>query len=106
MGLCKTWEEYDVMMSGISKIVDLKEGDTNVSLMATIASKEDVRDVTTKFGETKVCTCKLKDDSGEIKFTLWGKDCDKAVGDAVMIENGYVNMWNDEIQLNKGKKKQ
>ena len=37
------------MMSGISKIVDLKDGDTNVSLMATIASKEDIRDVTTKF---------------------------------------------------------
>ena len=93
-------------MAGIAKISELKDGDTGVNLMCTIESKEDVRDVNTKFGETKVCTCKLKDDSGEIKFTLWGKDCDKAVGDAVMIENGYVNMWNDEIQLNKGKKKQ
>ena len=40
-----------------------------------------------------------------ILVPLWGKDTDKAVGDAVMIENGYINIWNDEMQLNKGTKK-
>ncbi|MBF85158.1 MAG: DNA-binding protein [Acidobacteria bacterium] len=93
-------------MSGISKINELKDGDKGINLMATIESKEEIRVVNTKFGERKVCTCKVKDDSGSIKYTLWGKDTDKAIGDAIMIENGYINSWNDEIQLNKGSKKQ
>ena len=70
-------------MTGIAKISELKDGDTGVNLMCTIESKEDVRDVNTKFGETKVCTCKVKDESGSMKFTLWGKDTQKAVGDAI-----------------------
>jgi len=92
-------------MAGIIKIKDLKDGDKDVNLMATIVSKEDVRDVTTKFGETKVCTCKVKDDTGEINFTLWNKDVQKEVGDAIMVENGFVNTFKDVLQLNKGSKK-
>ena len=57
-------------MAGLAKISELKDGDTGVNLMCTIESKEEVRDVNTKFGDTKVCTCKVKDESGSIKFTL------------------------------------
>ena len=92
-------------MAGIIRIKDLKDGDKDVNLMATIVSKEDVRDVTTKFGETKVCTCKVKDDTGEINCTLWNKDVQKEVGDAIMVENGFVNTFKDVLQLNKGSKK-
>ena len=91
---------------GIKQIVDLKDGDTEVFLQAEITSKEDVRTVTTKFGETKVCTVKVKDASGEIKYTLWGKETDKEVGAVVQIAGGFVNSFRDELQLNKGKKKQ
>ena len=93
-------------MTGIAKISELKDGDTGINLMCTIESKEDVRSVNTKFGDTQVCTCKVKDESGSIKFTLWGKDTQKAVGDAIMIENGFVNTFREELQLNKGKKRQ
>ena len=91
---------------GIKTIADLKDGDTEVFLQAEITSKEDVRSVTTKFGETKVCTVKVKDASGEIKYTLWGKETEKAVGAVVQIAGGFVNTFRDELQLNKGKKKQ
>ena len=76
---------------GIKTIADLKDGDTEVFLQAEITSKEDVRSVTTKFGETKVCTVKVKDASGEIKYTLWGKETEKAVGAVVQIAGGFVN---------------
>ena len=91
---------------GIKTIADLKDGDTEVFLQAEITSKEDVRSVTTKFGETKVCTVKVKDASGEIKYTLWGKETEKAVGAFVQMAVGFINTFRDELQLNKGKKKQ
>jgi ssDNA-binding replication factor A large subunit len=89
----------------ITKIKDLKDGDTGVNLMAPIDRKEEVRDVTTKFGDTKVCTVFLKDDSGEIKFTLWGKNVEKPVGEIIAIMDGTVTSFRDELQLNQGRKK-
>ena len=90
----------------MNKINELKEGDTGVNLMADISRLEEVREVTTKFGETSVRTVFLKDDSGEIKFTLWGSKATKAkIGDTIAIIDGNVNTFRDELQLNQGRKK-
>ena len=93
-------------MGGIIKIKDLKEGAFVGIVVGVIASKDDVREVATKFNpNSKVCNCKVKDDSGEISYTLWGKSTATPVGDAITVEDGFVDNWNDELQLKKGKKK-
>ena len=95
---------------GIVKIKELNErtpakGEFQGVVVAKIVSKEDIRDANTQYGATKVCNCVVEDDSGRISFTLWGKATESAVGTDVVIENGFVDEWNDQLQLKKGKKK-
>ena len=58
-----------------------------------------------KYGETtQVCNAYLEDDSGKIKFTIWGDDIQKVKnGDTVAIENGYTTTFRNEVQLNKSR---
>ena len=56
------------------------------------------------FGEEGKRRILVKDDSGEIKLTLWNDDIDNVnEGDKVHIINGYVNEWQGEMQLTTGK---
>jgi replication factor A1 len=86
------------------KISELKARQGDVDLVGEIAEKGDVRDFN-KFGKTgKVCNAKLKDDSGEVKLTLWNEQIDEFnVGDKVHIVKGYVGEWQGELQLSTGK---
>jgi len=87
-----TCEEANQMRSGIN-------------VQGKIERKGEIRTVTTKFGETKVCDAYLADDSGSIKLTLWADDTEKVKdGDMVSIEGGYTTTFRNEIQLNKGRK--
>ena len=55
-------------------------------------------------GDARVVTAVLKDDSGEIKLSLWNETIDQVkVGDSVQIENGYVTEFREEPQLNVGR---
>ena len=85
-------------------IVDLTPKQGNVDLVIEIVSKEQVREFA-KFGKTgRVCTAIAKDETGQIKLTLWNDDIDKVnVGDKVHITNGYVNEYQGEMQLTTGK---
>ncbi len=58
-----------------------------------------------KFGrQGKVCSAKLKDDSGEITLTLWNEQAEEfQVGDKVKVTNGFVKEWQGEKQLSAGK---
>ena len=86
------------------KISELKTGDGKVTVEGAIAEKGQVRDVSTKFGQTQVCECVLEDDSGVITLVLWGDQIkDVQEGDRVRVENGYVKEWNNSMQLNVGK---
>lgn len=71
---------------------------------AEITDKEEPREFE-KFGNKgKVCNCTIKDDSGEIKLTLWNDDVEKYnVGDKIKITNGYCNEFQGEKQLTAGK---
>ncbi len=83
---------------------ELKSGQGNVEVLVEVVSKEEPRSFN-KFGrEGKVCNCTVKDDTGEIKLTLWNDDVDKVKeGDKVKITNGYVKDWNGELQLSTGR---
>lgn len=85
-------------------IRDLKPRQGNVELIADVVEKGDVREFE-KFGKTgKVCTAKIKDNTGEMNLTLWNDQVDIVnEGDRVHIKNGYVNEYQGEKQLTTGK---
>ena len=85
-------------------IKDLEVRQGNVDIVVEVVDKGEVREFQ-KFGRSgKVCTATAKDETGEIKLTLWNDDVDKInVGDKVHLTNGYVNEFQGEKQLTTGK---
>ena len=89
-------------MTTCAEAKDMKSG---INIQAKVVDKGEVREVTTKFGQTKVCDAFLEDESGRIKLTLWAEDTEKVKnGDTVKLEGGYTTSFRNEIQLNKGRK--
>jgi replication factor A1 len=88
----------------MTKIAELEDGSRNVNVRAVVVSKEEPREVNTKFGPTLVCNATIEDESGSITLVLWGKDSGKIKeGDNIKIENGFVSTWNTGLQLSVGK---
>lgn len=87
------------------KISEVKAGTGNVTVSGEITSKEEPREVITKFGKKlRVASATLKDDSGEIVLSLWNDDIDKVnAGDNVTIENGWVSEFKGNAQISAGK---
>lgn len=86
------------------KISDLKEGSSKVNIEAKVTEKEETREVTTRFGKTKVANSVIEDDSGSMVLVLWGEQADQVKqGDNIKIENGFVKEWNNSLQLSVGK---
>ena len=85
-------------------IADLQARQGKVDLVAEVIEKGDVREFE-KFGKQgKVCDAKIKDDSGDMKLTLWNEQTDMVnVGDKIHITDGYVGEWQGEKQLSTGK---
>ena len=86
------------------KISELKAGTGNVEVDGEITNIEEPREIN-KMGRTlRVANATLKDDSGTITLVLWNDDIDKVqAGNMVHIKNGYVNTWQDKVQLTLGK---
>ncbi len=86
------------------EIKDLQANKGNIDVVVKVIAKEEPRTFE-KFGKAgRVCTVKVKDDSGEIKVTLWNEDVDKiGVGDKVHIQNGWCSEYKGEKQLSTGK---
>ncbi|MAG08419.1 DNA-binding protein [Candidatus Woesearchaeota archaeon] len=85
-------------------IKDLKAREGEVDIVVEITEISPIREFE-KFGKAgRVANATAKDDTGEIKLTLWNDDIDKVkVGDKVHIVNGYVGEWQGEKQLSTGK---
>ena len=86
----------------ISEAKNMRSG---VNIEALVENKSEVRTVNLKSGgDAKVCDATIKDDSGEMKLTLWGSDIEAvSIGDVVRITNGYTNTFKDQVSLTKGK---
>jgi len=86
------------------EIKELQAKQGKVDITVEIAEKEEPKEFS-KFGMSgKLCNCKAKDDSGEIKLTLWNDQVELVnVGDKVQITNGYVSEYKGELQLSTGK---
>src|SRR5215831_6182568 len=86
------------------RIGELKPGMKRVDVRGKIVDVENPRDVQTKFGPGQVATATLQDESGSVKVTLWNENINKvSVNDTIQIENGYVDSFRGQLQLNVGR---
>ena len=87
-------------------ISEAKNQRSDINVDGTIASKEEPREVKTRYGLAKVCNVYLTDDEGgRIKMSLWGDDIEKFNnGDRVRVTGGYTSTFRNEVQLNIPKK--
>ena len=86
------------------EVKDLKPNTGSVDLVLEVVDKDEPRTFE-KFGKTgSVCNAKVKDETGEVKMTLWNDDIEKIkVGDKIHIENGWCSEFRDELQISSGK---
>ena len=86
------------------QIKDLKPKMGNVDVVVDIIDVGIPREFQ-KFGKPgRVATAIAKDETGDVKLSLWNEDIDKfKAGDKVHISNGYVNEWQGELQLTTGR---
>lgn len=80
-----------------AKVVDLREGVSNVSLAARVLSVE-TREVKVGGEARTVHSGVIADDTGKVQFSAW-KDFGLQAGDGVRIEGGYVKTWRGIPQL-------
>lgn len=88
------------------RICDLKAGEKGFNITVEIKEKEEAREITIKSTgqKQKVSNAKVKDDTGDIKMTLWGKDAEEInKGDFIRLENGLVVDYKEVLELTPGK---
>ncbi len=86
-------------------ITKVEPGMTGVNIKGKILEIGKIRDVKTRYGETRVANALLEDSTGQLKLTLWGDQIEKvSEGDVVEIKNGYAREWQGEIQVSVGKR--
>ena len=86
------------------QVKDLQPRQGKVDIELDIVDMGEVREFE-KFGKAgRVANAIAKDETGDIKLTLWNEDIEKIKsGDKIKITNGYVSEWQGEKQLSTGK---
>jgi len=87
------------------KISELRDGLRKVDIDGEITEVPEAREVNLRTGgQARVAECTFKDDSGEVKLSLWDDQIDQVkVGSKISIENGYTNSFRGEMRLNVGR---
>lgn len=85
----------------------IKDAQSNQNLTldsVEIIEKGEIREFS-RYGRLgKVCTCKIKDESGDMQLTLWNDETDQfAQGDKVKLTDGWCKEWNGNMQASTGK---
>ncbi len=88
-------------MVHVMNISELSPDQSNVSVEAEVIAVEEPREVNTKFGTTvELNVATIKDESGEIKLTLWGEQAKGIeVGKKIKISGAFVKEFKGEKQL-------
>lgn len=86
------------------KVKDLTPKQGNVDIIVDVIDVSPPREFQ-KFGKSgRVANAIAKDETGDIKLTLWNDDIDRIkAGDKIHLTNGYVNEWQGEMQLTTGR---
>ena len=90
----------------MTTINQLRSGMTRLDTVeGTIESISEPRTVNLKAGgQAQVVDAILKDETGQIKLTLWDAQIKMVkAGSKVTVENGYINSFKGENSLNVGK---
>jgi len=93
-------------LSGMTKIADLTPSSRQVNLIGKITAKGPERSVSSQFGgtENRICEAMIGDETGVITLVLWNENIDKVnEGDVVSIENGFIKVFRQSMQLNIGR---
>jgi len=89
----------------IQKIADLKDGMNEVVVIGDVINVSQSRKVQRKKDgkELTIATALLQDETGQIKLNLWNEQIPKVkLHEKIRIEFGYVNSYNNTLQLNLG----
>ena len=88
----------------MAKVKDLQAKQGNVTLELDVLDVGPAREFQ-KFGKPgRVSTAMAKDDSGDVKMTLWNDEIDSIKpGDRIKLTNGYVSEWQGELQVSTGR---
>jgi len=109
---CNLWSFLSSSnLHGLKKEVDLKMkikdvlGQQNATLEnVEVITKEEPRQFEKYGKQLKVCNARIKDDTGELKLTLWNDEIDQvSKGDKISIIDGWVKEFNGELQISAGK---
>jgi len=98
-------EDYPPIASPVSKIGELREGDSHITVQGVVVTKPLVREVTTTSGKrVPVATFELKDETGRIWVSAWRELAEVArtlsVGAHVKIRGGYVKRgFADQLEI-------
>ena len=90
----------------MTSINQLRSGMTKLDTVeGTIESIGEPRTVNLKAGgQAQVADAILKDETGQIKLTLWDAQIKMVkAGSKITVENGYINSFKGENSLNVGK---
>jgi len=86
------------------QIKDLTPRQGNVDIMMEVVSIDEPREFNKPGLQGKVANALAKDETGQIKITLWNEQIDNVKpGAKIHIQKGYVNEWQGEMQLTTGK---
>jgi len=86
------------------KIKEIQPGAKRISVVATVASKSEPRNVTTRFGPGQVADVVLTDETGSITLSVWNeKIATVTVGAKVLVENAMADSYQGKNQLKLGK---
>ena len=87
------------------KIKQIQNGMNGVTVFGRITRISEKQEVETKYGKAFVANAILEDDTGKIVLNLWRDQIDMMkVGDKVRIENGFVQVFQQRLELNVGKR--
>ena len=78
--------------------------DRRINVVGKVERKAVPRKVDTKYGASKkVCGAFLKDETGEVRLTLWDSDVERIQnGYTIKIRNGYARAFRGEKYLSSG----
>ena len=86
------------------KISELKPRQGKIEIEVEVVSIDPPREFNKLGNVGRVANALVKDDSGEMKLTLWNDEIDKVKpGIKVKITNGYVSEFQGEKQLTAGR---
>lgn len=97
-------EEKDIGEETPSKkIIDLKQGESSVSIKARVLETNEPKNIETKKGTRTISEAILGDETGRIKATLWGEKAGSLEeGQAIKVTGAWTTGYKGKVQLNIG----